>query len=145
MQFLTFNIDAEIFAIPLNRVREVLEITPLTQVPNLPLEYIGIINLRDNAVTVIDLRRKLGIPEIEKTVNTAIIILEVSGRTLGVLVDAVSEVIDITESEIESPMQLSAHSHTDFLAGIGHHDKHFVLILAVDVMFAIKEKNEAGA
>src|SRR5512134_491620 len=104
-QYLTFRLSEEVFALDITQVREVLDYTAITRVPRMPEFMRGVINLRGAVVPVVDLRRKFGMPATERTVNTCIIIVELSlegERTvLGALADAVQEVIELGPGQIE--------------------------------------------
>jgi purine-binding chemotaxis protein CheW len=104
---------------------------------------LGVINLRGNVVPVVDMRVKFGIPQVEKTVNTCIIITEVSiaGETtaLGVLVDSVQEVLDIEEDKMEPPPRIGMGFNTDFIRAMGRRDSGFVIILDTDRIFSADE------
>ena len=104
-QYLTFSLDSEIFAQSISEVREVLEYATITRIPKTPEFMLGVINLRGNAVPVIDMRLKLGLPKTERTVDTCIIITEVQmeeGENIfGALVDSVHEVMEIDQDTLE--------------------------------------------
>jgi purine-binding chemotaxis protein CheW len=124
-------------------VKEVLEYTTITRVPRTPGFMLGVINLRGNVVPVVDMRVKFGIEQAEKTVNTCIIITEVSiaGETtaLGVLVDSVQEVLDIEEEKMEPPPRIGMGFNTDFIRAMGRRDSGFVIILDTDRIFSADE------
>ncbi|MBF0565405.1 MAG: purine-binding chemotaxis protein CheW [Nitrospirae bacterium] len=146
-QYLTFQLNEEVFSVDISKVREVLEFTTITKVPRMP-EYIrGAINLRDSVVPVIDLRIKFGMAMTEKTINTCIIIVEVdvgggiaSGErnkmVTGVLVDAVQEVMDIESKDIEPAPGIGIGLKTEFIKGMGKHGDHFIIILDIDKVFS---------
>ncbi|MBI5142463.1 MAG: purine-binding chemotaxis protein CheW [Nitrospirae bacterium] len=142
-QYLTFTLAEETFALEISRVKEVLEYTSITRVPRTPDFMLGVINLRGNVVPVVDMRVKFGIPQVEKTVNTCIIITEVSiaGETtaLGVLVDSVQEVLDIEEDKMEPPPRIGMGFNTDFIRAMGRRDSGFVIILDTDRIFSADE------
>ncbi len=104
-QYLTFKLDEEIFALDIGKVREVLDFTTVTKVPQTPDFMRGVINLRGSVVPVVDMRLKFGMSETERTVNTCIIIVEVSldneTTVLGALSDSVQEVIELEPGQIE--------------------------------------------
>jgi purine-binding chemotaxis protein CheW len=143
VQYLTFKLKEEVFAIEISRVREVLEYTALTKVPRTPDFMCGVINLRGNVVPVIDLNLKLGMPKTELTINTCIIIVEiaVSGDTaiLGALADSVQEVIDIEPENIKPAPKIGTNMNIDFLQGIGNKDDHFLMILNIDNVFSTED------
>src|SRR5512144_2930071 len=104
-QYLTFRLGAEVFALDITQVREVLDYTPITRVPRMPAFMRGVINLRGAVVPVVDLRLKFGMTETERAVNTCIVIAEIEldgERTvIGALADSVREVIDLEPGQIE--------------------------------------------
>ena len=142
-QYLTFNLSDEVFAVDVGRVREILEITSITKVPQTPDFMRGVINLRGSVVPVIDLRLKFGMSETERTVNTCIIVVEVNmdGETivLGSLADSVQEVIEMEPEQIEAAPHIGTHLNTDFIKGMGKHDNRFVMILDIDKIFSAQE------
>ncbi|OGU15030.1 MAG: chemotaxis protein CheW [Geobacteraceae bacterium GWC2_53_11] len=142
-QYLTFTLADEVFAVDVARVREILEITNITKVPQTPDFMRGVINLRGSVVPVIDLRLKFGMSETERTVNTCIIVVEVvmDGETivLGSLADSVQEVIEMEPDQIEAAPHIGTHLNTDFIRGMGKHDGHFVMILDIDEVFSSGE------
>jgi purine-binding chemotaxis protein CheW len=142
-QYLTFNLDDEVFAIDIGKVREVLDFTSITKVPRTPEFMRGVINLRGSVVPVVDLRLKFGMTKTEKTVNTCVIIMEVSvdGETtvLGSLADSVQEVLDLGPDRIEPAPKIGTTRYHDFIKGMGKHDDRFIIILDVDKVFSSKE------
>lgn len=147
-QFLTFTLDGEVFAMAIFKVREVLDFTELTKVPQMPSSMRGVINLRGKVVPVVDMRLKFAMLENEPTVNTCIIIIDVimDGNTcvLGALVDSVQEVLDIEPDMIEPPPRIGSKLNTDFIHGMGKHNESFVIILDVDKIFSADEISQTG-
>jgi purine-binding chemotaxis protein CheW len=139
-QHLTFNLDEEVFAVDITKVREVLEYTAVTKVPKTPEFMKGVINLRGHVVPVVDLRLKFGMQEAEKTVNTCIIIVEVTvdkdTAVLGALADSVQEVHDFEHDQIEPPPKIGTRLNTDFIKGMGKQDDRFIMILDIDKVFS---------
>jgi purine-binding chemotaxis protein CheW len=138
-QFLTFTLGEEVFALDISSVREVLEYTTITKVPRTP-EYIrGVINLRGRAVPVVDVRLKFGMPETARTVDTCIIIVEVTlggeETVLGALADSVKEVMDIEPQDIEPAPKLGTSIKADFILGIGKRGEDFILLLDINKVF----------
>ena len=142
-QYLTFTLAEETFAIEIVKVREVIDYVHLTRVPRMPPFLRGVINLRGSVVPVIDLRLILNMPSIEKTVDTCIIIAEVSmdGESLhlGMLADSVQEVIDIDPSQIDPPPKLGSMLNTDFIRGMGKREEGFFIILNIDQVLSSDE------
>ncbi len=142
-QYLTFKLEDEVFAFDISKVREVLDFTTVTKVPKTPDFMRGVINLRGSVVPVVDLRLKFGMGETEKTVNTCIIITEVTvdneNMVLGALADSVQEVIDLEPGQIEPAPKIGTRLNTDFILGMGKRDDTFVIILDIDKVFSADE------
>lgn len=151
-QFLTFTLADEVFAVDIRRVKEVLEYTPMTKVPRTPESMCGVINLRGSVVPVMDLRIKFGMPPSERTVNTCIIIIEVSVKdtvtVLGAMADSVKEVMSLDPDQVDPPPKIGTSMRTDFIRGMGKHGKQFIIILDTNKVFSDDELNsvhQAGA
>jgi len=142
-QYLSFKLDDEDFALDISKVREVLDYARITRVPQTPEFMCGVINLRGSVVPVMDLNRKFGIRSTEKTVNTRIIIGEVSiegdGTVMGVLADSVNEVMELEPENIEPSPSIGIRMNTDYLMGVGKREEEFVLILDIDKVFSADE------
>ncbi len=142
-QYLTFKLEDEVFALDISKVREVLDFTTVTKVPKTPEFMRGVINLRGSVVPVVDLRLKFGMSRTEKTVNTCIIITEVTvdneTTVLGALADSVQEVMDLEPGQIEAAPKIGTRLNTEFIRGMGKRDNSFVIILDIDKVFSIDE------
>ena len=142
-QYLTFMLGEEVFAVDVAKVREVLEYMEITKLPQCPDFMCGIINVRDSVVPVVDMRLKFGMTQNEVTVNTCIIVMEVSFEddkiTLGALVDSVQEVIDLEPEQIEPAPKIGSKWRTEFIKGIGKHNELFIIILDIDRIFSADE------
>ncbi len=142
-QHLTFKLDEEVFAIDISKIREVLEYSTVTKVPQTPDFMCGVINLRGHVVPVVDLRLKFGMPQAEKTVNTCIIIVEVAvdgdSTVLGALADSVQEVLELESDQIEPAPRIGTRLNTDFIKGMGKQDEQFLMILDIDKVFSSDE------
>ena len=142
-QYLTFKLADEVFALDISKVREVLDFTTITKVPKTPEFMRGVINLRGSVVPVVDLRLKFGMSKTEKTVNTCIIITEVTvdseTAVLGALADSVQEVMDLDPDHIEPAPKIGTHLNTEFIRGMGKRENTFVIILDIDKVFSTDE------
>jgi purine-binding chemotaxis protein CheW len=140
VQYLTFMLSNEIFAIDVGKVREILELTTISKVPQTPAFMRGVINLRGSVVPVIDLRLNFGMECTEQTVNTCIIVVEVNldgeNVILGALADSVREVVEMEPELIEPAPRIGTKLNTEFIKGMGKVDNEFVMILDVDRVFA---------
>jgi len=142
-QYLGFYVAEEEYAIGILRVREILEFDTVTRVPTTPPSIRGVINLRGRVVPVVDLAVKLGLPESPITKRTCVVVVEVDlegERTvMGVLADAVSQVLDLPSSEIEPPPAFGPRVRVDCLLGMGRAGKKFVLLLDIDKLLSTDE------
>lgn len=140
VQYLTFKLDEEVFALDVAKVREILEYNTVTKVPQTPDFMRGVINLRGSVVPVIDMRLKFGMSATEQTVNTCIIVVEVAleGETsvLGALADSVQEVIEMEPEQIEPAPHIGTRLNTEFIKGMGKHEGDFIMILDIDKVFS---------
>lgn len=140
LQYLTFMLADEVFALDVAKVREILELTAINKVPQTPEFMRGVINLRGGVVPVIDLRLNFGMTRTEQTVNTCIIVVEVildnELIVLGVLADSVQEVVDMEPEDIEPAPHLGTKLNTDFIKGMGKINSSFVMILDIDKVFS---------
>lgn len=138
-QYLTFKLAEEIFAVDVAKVREILEWTTITKVPQTPEYMCGVINLRGSVVPVIDLNQKFGMAATDKTVNTCIIVVEVAQDediiVLGALADSVQEVFELEPGQIEPAPKIGTNLNTDFIQGMGKHNDTFIMILDIDRVF----------
>jgi len=142
-QYVTFNLADELFGVEVSRAREILSLTPVTKVPQTPDYLLGVINLRGQVVPVIDMRLKLGLPAGEETEDTCIIVIEVQvdGEVLvvGALADAVREVMEIRDDQIEPPPRLGTKLNIEFINGMGKVDEQFMILLNIDQIFSSKD------
>ena len=142
-QYLTFILDGELFAVDISKVREVLDYTKITKVPQMPEFMLGVINLRGSVVPVIDMRTKFSMNKIGRTVNTCIVIVEVTLDSehviLGTLVDSVQEVFELEPAQIEPPPKIGMRLKTEFIKGMGKKEEKFIIILDIDRVFSTEE------
>jgi len=142
-QYLTFMLGREMFAVGILGIKEILEYEPPTDVPMMPSFIRGIVNLRGAVVPVIDLCARFGREPTAVSKKTCIVIVETSGaegtQVLGVLVDAVNEVLEIPDSDIEPAPSFGASVRTDFIEGMGKVRGKFVIILNVDNVLSVTE------
>lgn len=142
-QYLTFNLGGEMFAVGILNVKEIIEYGHLTEIPMMPAFIRGVINLRGSVVPVIDLSARFGAQTTEVSKRTCIVIVEVSDEEsqhdIGIMVDAVSEVLDIPCSEIEPPPSFGARIRADFIFGMGKVAGKFVIILNINKVVSVEE------
>ncbi len=143
-QYLTFMLAGEVFALGILAVKEIIEYHSLTVVPMMPDCVRGVINLRGAVVPVMDLLARFGRPSSEVTKRTCIVIVEVQtaeqeSQVIGVIVDAVNEVLDIAPSDIEPAPAFGARIRTDFIHGMGKVKGKFVILLNADHVLSMGE------
>lgn len=152
MQYLTYSLGDEVFAMDIRAVREIIQYGAMTAVPLMPEFVRGVINLRGQVVPVIDLQSRLGRTVAKVGKKTCIIIFDASRDgekvELGLMVDSVSEVVEIPDAHIEPAPQFGASIRRDFIRGMGKVDGEFIVILeperALDIedMAALAEQNQ---
>lgn len=142
-QYLTFMLGKEVFAIGILSIKEILEYGQVTAVPMMPDFIRGVINLRGAVVPAVDLAARFGGRPTEITKRTCIVIVEVTSEDrqveLGIVVDAVSAVLEISDTEIEGAPSFGAKIRTDFIKGMGKVDGKFVIILDVDKVLSVED------
>ena len=142
-QYLTFFLADEEYAINIQRVKEIIEYTTVTKVPKVPEWIRGVINLRGNVVPVVDLTVRFGLEESPVTKTTCIIIVEVEQDSeptvMGVIADAVNQVIDLAPKDIEEPPAFGTRVRLEYLFGMGKLGKKFALILNIDSVLSNAE------
>src|SRR6267143_2378653 len=142
-QYLTFFLTDEEYAINIQSVKEIIEYTTITRVPKVPEWIRGVINLRGNVVPIVDLTVRFGLEERPVTKTTCIVIVEVeqdSERTvMGVIADAVNQVIDLAPKDIEEPPGFGTRVRLEYLFGMGKLGKKFALILNIDSVLSNTE------
>ncbi len=137
-KYMTFSIE-EIYGIELKKIKEIIRYQELTIVPETPDFILGVLSLRGTAVPIICLRTLLKLDQKEINEYSVIIVMEVSGRLIGLLVDSVSDMISIDDSEIKEPMQFSTKKSRKFVSGMVEKDKKFIMLFAVDKLFSSDE------
>lgn len=147
-QYLTFRLGEEMYAFGILNVREILEYQRPTRVPMMPDFIHGVISLRGEVVPVVNLARRFGLIESEVTKRTCVVIIEVEGsngyQDLGVLVDGVSEVLEIPPGSIRPAPEFGARISTEFVRGMGRVDEGFVILLAEDRVLTHDELSQVG-
>ena len=151
-QYVTFCLGAELFGVEVFRAREILSLVQVTKVPQTPDYLLGVINLRGQVVPVVDLRVKLGLEALEMTRESCIIVMEVDidgeALTVGGLVDAVFEVLELRDDQIEPPPRMGMKLKIEFISGMGKVEEQFVILLNIDRVFSNEELatvQEAGS
>ena len=141
--YLAFELDKEIFGVDVLQVREILEYTTITRIPQLPGYICGVINLRGSVVPVIDMREKFGMHKTDITVDTCIVVVEIEidgeSSIIGALVDSVEEVFELEPSQVEPAPRMGTRLNTKFIKGMGKRDERFIILLNIDKVFSTEE------
>ena len=147
-QYLTFSVTGETFGIGIATIKEIIEYREPTDVPMMPGFIRGVINLRGRVVPVVDLAVRFGRPKMQVGRRTCIVILEIEDgderQVIGAMVDAVSAVVEIAETDIEPPPQFGAKLRADFISGMGKIGERFVILLEVDRVLSVEELAALG-
>ncbi|HPB80860.1 MAG TPA: chemotaxis protein CheW [Spirochaetota bacterium] len=138
-QYVTFTIGNEVYGVEVLKVQEIIGMTQITHMPNSMRFMKGVINLRGSVVPVVDMRLKLEMEEQEYTKFTVILIIEVKGTLVGIIVDAVSDVVGLPLSSIQETPHFSANIDTDYIKGIAKKAEQLIIVLDVDKILSSEE------
>ena len=142
LQWVTFRLANETYGINVMQVQEVLRFSDIAPVPGAPPYVLGIINLRGNVVTVIDTCQRFGLPPIEMTDNTRIVIIETDHQVIGILVDAVAEVVYLKRSEIETTPNVGNDESAKFIQGVSHREGELLILVDLNKLLGEEEWDE---
>jgi len=141
IQLVSFNLDQEEYGVDVLKVREIIRMPIVTRVPNTPHYVEGVINLRGKVIPIISMRRKFGLLEMESDKQTRIMVMDVEGELMGFIVDAVSEVIRISGSEIQpSPAMVAGAIDQECIAGVINQAERLLVLLELEKMFSGDER-----
>jgi purine-binding chemotaxis protein CheW len=142
IQLVSFNLDQEEYGVDVLKVREIIRMPIVTRVPNTPNYVEGVINLRGKVVPIICMRKKFGLSEAENDKQTRIMVMDMEGELMGFIVDAVSEVIRISGSDIQpSPAMVAGNIDQECIAGVINQAERLLVLLNLEKMFSRDEKN----
>jgi purine-binding chemotaxis protein CheW len=143
IQLVSFMLADEEYGVEVIKVREIIRMPSITKMPNTPHYVEGVINLRGKVIPIISMRRRFGLMDTENSNRTRIIVMDVAGTLTGFIVDAVSEVIRIHNSEINPPpsMMTSGGVGQEFITGVFSHAERLLIIMDVDLMFSDDERD----
>jgi purine-binding chemotaxis protein CheW len=144
-QFLTFCLGDELYGVDIRRVKEIKGYTPVTKIPNMPSHIKGVLNLRGTIVPIVELRMRFGMPTIDYTAFTVIIVVVVRDRIMGLVVDSVSDVLNINEKDIQPPPEFGEKVDVRFLNGIGNSGDKLIALLEMDRLLSDGDLQDAAA
>ncbi|MFW7380203.1 MAG: chemotaxis protein CheW [Oligoflexus sp.] len=138
-RFLAFALSHEEYAVPLLKVREVIALNEITKVPYTPAHFKGIMNLRGQVISVIDLRVKFNMASAEIGAETAIVILDLNPICLGVIVDSVDAVLAMSQDQISPSPNIESSINTEYIVGVARVEKKLVLILDIEKTLSVDD------
>lgn len=140
IQLVVFNIGEEEFGVEINQVREIVKLVSITRMPKAPQFIEGVVNLRGQIITVIDLAKRLDLPSLGKTEATRIMVVEVGSNTVGMIVDSVSEVLRLSMDSIEdTPSLIDTEVHERYLRGVGKSEDRLLILLDLNEVLSSDE------
>jgi purine-binding chemotaxis protein CheW len=139
LQLVSFRLAQEEYGIEITKVQEIILLGDITRVPQTPNYVRGLINLRNMVIPIVDLRVRFGFPETEPTEDTRIMVVNVRGKTIGIVVDAVREVMRIAKDQIASPPPTVAGLGRAYLLGLVRLDRGLLILLDIDHLFSEEE------
>lgn len=144
-QLVVFYLGGETYGVDIHQVREIIRVPLITRVPRSPEFVEGVINLRGNVIPVLDLRKRFNLGVGEKTDQRRIIVVELEERTIGMIVDAVSEVLRIDETLIDDPSPYIVSVNTHYIEGIAKLEEELVILLGLDQVLSDGEKERLAS
>jgi purine-binding chemotaxis protein CheW len=149
-QYLTFILSGEMYSLGILNIKEIIQFGDLTTVPMMPDFIRGVINLRGRVVPVVDLAARFGKQTTQVSRRTSIIIIEMGkdeqseNQSIGIMVDAVNEVVEIDGAEIEPPPSFGAKIRPDFISGMAKHNGRFIIVLNLEQVLSMQEMMVLG-
>lgn len=144
-QYLTFMLNGQLYGVPIGTVREINRPSEITPVPRTPEYVAGVMNLRGKVIPVVNLRIKLGFKAVAHTKETCIIVIETTVGQVGMTVDSVSGVIELTSSQIEPTPNLGTSANTEFVLGMGKVENKVVILIDIVKALSSSQLADLGA
>ena len=138
-EFLTFTLGNEEYAIEILKVQEIRGYDAVTHIVNAPSFIKGVVNLRGIIVPIVDMRIKFNLPNVDYNEFTVVIILNISGRVMGIVVDSVSDVITLSDEQIKPAPDFSAHMDTGYLIGLGTVNERMLILMDIEKLMSSRE------
>lgn len=140
LQVVSFKIGDEEFGVNILQVQEINRLVQINRVPNAPGFIEGVMNLRGKIVPVVNLRKRFGLPQKEYDKNTRVVVVELNGKTVGFIVDSVSEVLRFSKNDVESPPDLIATIDGEYITGIAKLSERLLILLDLEKVLTVEEK-----
>lgn len=138
-RFLEFSLGAEDYAIPLLSVREVISVPETTPIPKAPSHFLGIMNLRGQVISVVDLRTKLKIKGKENNHEESVIIVDINGMNLGVVVDSINKVLAFTDSDVNEVPEIESQVNAEYIQGVYRKEDALTVLLDIAKVLDLKD------
>jgi purine-binding chemotaxis protein CheW len=143
-QLVVFGMAKELYGVGIDSVHEIVKVPDITEVPDAPSYLVGVINLRGKIVPVVDLRKRLRLQAGERTKASRVLITENGGRLLGLLVDAVSEVLKVQPDAVEPPPDMIASIGIEYIIGVAKVESRLIILLDLQKVLSIEDMKKVG-
>ncbi len=140
LQLVSFNLGKEEFAVDILKIQEINRMVEITKVPKSPEFVEGVINLRGKVIPIIDLRKRFNLPGSENTKQTRIVVVDIDNKVVGLVVDAVSEVLRLPANTVEPPPPIVAGIDSEYISGVGKLEDRLLILLELDKVLSKDEK-----
>ena len=145
MQLVVFHIGKELYGVGIEAVHEIVKVPDITEVPDAPGFLEGVINLRGKIVPVVDLRKRMRLPAGERTKTSRVLITEDEGRLVGLLVDAVSEVLKMSPDAVEAPPEMISAIGVEYITGVAKVEARLIILLDLKRVLSVEDMKKLGA
>jgi purine-binding chemotaxis protein CheW len=142
LQLVSFRLGSEEYGVDIAQVQEIIRLVEITHVPRAPHFMEGVINLRGQLIPIIDLRTRFGMPRVAATKSTRIVVTEIANKRVGMVVDSVSEVLNIPTDHVEEAPDMVAGVGTEYIAGVGKINDRLIIMLDLAMVISTQEKQE---
>jgi len=142
VQVVSFHLGSEEYGVDISQVQEIIRMVEITHVPRAPRFMEGVINLRGQLIPIIDLRTRFGMQRGEQTKSTRIVVTEIGSKRVGIVVDSVSEVINIPLEQVENAPDMIAGGGTEYIQGVGKVNERLIILLDLTMVITGEEKQQ---
>jgi len=144
LQLVVFGVGKELYGVGIEAVHEIVRVPDVTQVPDAPEYFEGVINLRGRIIPVIDLRKRLRLAYVERTKSARVLITENNGRIVGLVVDSVAEVLKLQPDAIEEPPQMVSSIGVEYITGVAKVKDRLVILLNIEKVLSVEDMKKIG-